>query len=84
MEKISFNEVVNALSRKGITSRCPMCGHFELKGLREEEYQLLSFSHPDNGNIDVSNITMLPCATVVCLHCGYAAQFVLPALLKQA
>lgn len=82
MEKISFNEVSNALVRKGVTSKCPMCGHHELKGLREEEFQLLSFNHPENGSIDTSGITMLPCATVTCLHCGYVAQFALLNLLK--
>ena len=82
MEKINHNEVATSLQKKGITQKCPMCGKMELKGLREEEFQLLSLNHPKDGGIDVSNTTMLPCATVTCLHCGFVARFVLPDLLK--
>lgn len=82
MEKISYNEVASALERKGISTKCPMCGKPELKGLREEEFQLISMNHPSNGFIDTSNVTILPCATVTCLHCGYAARFVLADLLS--
>lgn len=83
MENIPFNEVASALERKGVSTKCPMCGQMTLKGLRNEEFQLASFNHPQNGIIDASNITLLPCATVTCLHCGFVAQFVLPVLLKR-
>lgn len=82
MEKIPFDEVKNALIRKGVSTKCPMCGKFELMGIREEEFQLLSLNHPKNGSIDASNVTMLPCATVTCLHCGYVARFVLADLQR--
>jgi len=82
MVKIPSNEVAAALERKGVSSKCPMCGKSELKGLREEEFQLISMNHPNNGSIDGTAVTMLPCATVTCLHCGYVARFVLADLLK--
>lgn len=82
MEKIPFNEVSKALAQRGVSAKCPMCGRSELKALREEELQLLSLNHPKDGNIDASDVTMLPCATAMCLHCGFVAQFALPTLLK--
>ncbi len=74
--------VAKALQRKGVSQKCPMYGKSELKGLREEEFQLPSFPHPQNGVIDASNLTILPCASVVCLNCGFVAQFSLQELLK--
>lgn len=82
MEKINMPLVANALQKKGASQVCPICGKPELKGLREEEFQLPSFNHPKNGTIDASNLTLLPCAAVVCLNCGYVAQFSLRELLK--
>lgn len=82
MEKIQFSIVADALKRKGVSDKCPMCGKNELKGLREEEFQLLSMNHPNGGNIDATSVTMLPTATVTCLNCGYVARFVLADLLR--
>lgn len=82
MEKIPFDSVKDALQRKGVPHVCPMCGKPELKGLRKEEFQLISMNHPKDGSIDPSETTMLPCATVICLNCGHVAQFALEWLLK--
>ena len=82
METINHSEAVKLLSSKGISTKCPMCGKEEFKGIREEEFQLVSFSHPQNGVIDVRETTILPCITVNCLHCGFLAQFSLADLRR--
>lgn len=82
MEKINHEEISSALMRKNITQVCPMCGKHELTGIREEEIQLMSFTHPQNGAMVLTGTTMIPCAALVCQNCGYVAHFTLQSLLK--
>jgi hypothetical protein len=71
--------VVDALAKKGISTKCPMCSSSEFKIHR-------NFTSPrlvhdvNEASLVIGEHRAIPCAVISCRNCGFLAQFRLKAL----
>jgi ribosomal protein S27AE len=75
VEKERANQIIQALSKKGVTKPCPRCGHPHFSVVAET-------SIPINYNpmIIGGDTSVVPTVIVACSNCGFVTQHALGAL----
>ena len=75
VDKERANQIIQALSKKGVTKPCPRCGHPHFSVVAETSIPI---------NSDPTSITIggpvVPTVIVACSNCGFVTQHALGAL----
>ena len=72
MEQKRLDEIVQALTKKGVNKACSKCGHLKFSVVGES-----FISIQDNPNVMQIGGPAIPTAIVACDNCGYVTQHAL-------